>query len=98
MLRYSWREIFSTWVEAQIFESDRERDRGERSVEDAEDRLLWFVEQVGRKDQAIKMRNKRSKEELAKFVELNETLLNLKKFSKANEEAARKILKVRLLV
>ena len=98
MLYLSWREIFSTWVEAQIFESDRERDRGERSVEDAEDRLLWFVEQVGRKDQAIKMRNKRSKEELAKFVELNETLLNLKKFSKANEEAARKILKVRLLV
>lgn len=42
------------------------------------------------------MKNKRSKDELAKFVALNETLLNLKKFSKANEEAARKILKVRV--
>ena len=88
---YIWREIFSLWVEAAIFESDRERDRGERSVEDVEKKLDWFVEQVAKRKLAKRMRNKESRVALEKFVALNVELLDLKKFQVANEEAARKI-------
>ncbi|GAA5981690.1 hypothetical protein JCM5350_000456 [Sporobolomyces pararoseus] len=90
---YIWREIFSLWVEAAIFESDRERDRGERSVEEVEKKLDWFVEQVAKRKLAKRMRNKESRVALEKFVALNVELLDLKKFQVANEEAARKILK-----
>ncbi|GAA5918385.1 hypothetical protein JCM5296_006974 [Sporobolomyces johnsonii] len=90
---YIWREIFALWVEAAIFESDRERDRGERSVEDVEKRLDWFVEQVAKRKLAKRMRHKESRVALEKFIALNVELLDLKKFQVANEEAARKILK-----
>jgi len=90
---YAWREIFSLWIEAQIFESERERDRGERSIQDAESRLQWFVEQVGRNKLVVKMKQKKSRAGMEQFVQLNETLLDLKRFANANEEAARKILK-----
>jgi hypothetical protein len=88
---YVWREIFSLWVEAQIFESEREKDRGERSVEAAETKLDWFVDQVAQRKLAKKMRNKESREALEKFIKLNVQLLDMKRFQLANEEAARKI-------
>jgi hypothetical protein len=90
---YAWREIFSLWVEAQIFESARERDRGERSLEQAEERLHWFVDQVGRRKLAAQMKQKESRQALEAFLDLNITLLDLKRFIRLNEEAARKILK-----
>jgi hypothetical protein len=37
---YIWREIFALWIEAEIFESSRERDRGERSIEEVEKHLV----------------------------------------------------------
>lgn len=85
------------WVEAAIFESDRERDRGERSVEEVEKKLDWFVEQVAKRKLAKRMRNKESRVALEKFVALNVELLDLKKFQVANEEAARKIVSCLLL-
>lgn len=88
---YIWREIFSLWVEAQIFESERERDRGERTVEDAELKLGWFVDQVAVRGLAKKMRHKESRVALEKFIKLNVELLDMKRFQMANEEAARKI-------
>ncbi|GJN93259.1 hypothetical protein Rhopal_006306-T1 [Rhodotorula paludigena] len=90
---YIWREIFSLWVEAAIFESSRERDRGERSIEDVEKKLEWFVDQVAKRKLAKRMRHKESRVALEKFIALNVELLDLKKFQIANEEAARKILK-----
>jgi hypothetical protein len=90
---YNWREIFSLWVEAQIFESAREKDRGERSLQQAEERLDWFVDQVGRRKLATKMKSKESRQALEEFLDLNITLLDLKRFIRMNEEAARKILK-----
>lgn len=88
---YIWREIFSLWVEAQIFESDRERDRGERSVQDAEAKLGWYVDQVAKRGLAKKMRHKESRAALENFIKLNVELLDMKRFQMANEEAARKI-------
>ncbi|KAK4704039.1 E3 ubiquitin-protein ligase BAH, partial [Phenoliferia sp. Uapishka_3] len=90
---YVWREIFSLWVEAQIFESEREKDRGERSVEDAEAKLDWFVNQVAKRKLGKKMKHKESRIALEKFISLNVELLDMKRFQLANEEAARKILK-----
>ncbi|TNY18878.1 SPX domain-containing protein [Rhodotorula diobovata] len=90
---YIWREIFSLWVEAAIFESSRERDRGERSIDEVDKKLEWFVDQVAKRKLAKRMRHKESRVALEKFIALNVELLDLKKFQVANEEAARKILK-----
>lgn len=76
---YGWREVFSLWIEAQIFESENERSRGERSVEEVEKRLLWFVDQVGRRKCVKRMKSKDSRKALETFVELNQELLQLKR-------------------
>ncbi|GAA5973024.1 hypothetical protein JCM11641_000368 [Rhodosporidiobolus odoratus] len=90
---YIWREIFALWAEAAIFESRSERDRGERSVEEVERKMEWFVDQVAKRKLAKRMKHKESRSALDKFIALNVELLDLKKFQIANEEAARKILK-----
>ncbi|KZO94587.1 hypothetical protein CALVIDRAFT_206833 [Calocera viscosa TUFC12733] len=89
-----WREIFSLWVEAQIFESGTERRRGERDVDEAEVRLKAFAaELVKRRLDGRRMKSKQCKQAFDRFMQLNVMLLDLKKFQKANAEAARKILK-----
>lgn len=76
---YAWREVFSLWVEAQIFEGATERTRGERSIEEVEKRLDWFVDQVGRRKLAKQMKSKESRAALEQFVHLNQQLLQLKR-------------------
>ena len=90
---YAWRETFSLWVEAEIFEGATERTRGERPIEEVQKRLDWFVEQIGRRKLAKKMNGKDSRAALERFVELNQQLIELKRIGYANREAARKILK-----
>ena len=46
---YVWREIFALWMEMQIFESERERDRGELSVDQSEERLKRFAEELAKR-------------------------------------------------
>ncbi|KAK0544871.1 hypothetical protein OC845_005374 [Tilletia horrida] len=46
---YVWREIFALWVDSQIFESSREKDRGELSVEESEARLKRFAEELAKR-------------------------------------------------
>lgn len=46
---YVWREIFSLWCEFQIFESQREKDRGELSVDESEARLKRFAEEMAKR-------------------------------------------------
>lgn len=95
---YIWREIFSLWIEAEIFESERERDRGERTTEEVEKKLDWFVDRVAKRKLAKRMKNKESRAALEKFIQLNVQLLEMKKFQLANEEAARKIVSASLLL
>jgi len=116
---YAWREIFSLWIEAEIFESSAERDRGERTVEEAEKRLKAFAGELTRRGLGdkrtlrvgpslplrqtvstwltilllIDAQSKDSRAAFNTFLQLNLTLLDLKKFHTANIEAARKILK-----
>lgn len=46
---YAWREIFSLWCELQIFESQREKDRGELSVDETEARLKKFADELAKR-------------------------------------------------
>lgn len=46
---YVWREIFQLWVDMQIFESQREKDRGELSVDESEARLKRFAEELAKR-------------------------------------------------
>ncbi|EPQ51605.1 hypothetical protein GLOTRDRAFT_140984 [Gloeophyllum trabeum ATCC 11539] len=92
---YAWREFFQIYVEAEIFESTSERSRGERTIEDAEERLRKFVERIkeGGFQDKKKWRLKESREAFRMFMQLNQLLLDLKKLQYANAEATRKILK-----
>lgn len=63
---YVWREIFALWVEAQVFESRRERDRGDRDTQEIEKKLDWFVAQVAVRKLANKMKHKESRIALEK--------------------------------
>lgn len=89
---YAWREIFTLWIEAQIFESIAERDRGERTVEEAELRLQQFAKQVVKRGLGDRrtMKGKKVREAWEEFLRLNALLLDLKKFQSANIKAARK--------
>lgn len=89
---YAWREIFTLWIEAQIFESIAERDRGERTVEEAELRLQQFAKQVVKRGLGDRrtMKGKKVREAWEEFLRLNVLLLDLKKFQTANIKAARK--------
>ncbi|WVO14588.1 hypothetical protein L204_102223 [Cryptococcus depauperatus] len=92
---YAWREIFTLWIESQIFESTTERDRGERSVDEAEKRLQKFTNEVIKRglDNRRTIKGKKIREPWDEFLRLNLLLLDLKRFQIANIVAARKILK-----
>lgn len=92
---YAWRQIFTLWIEAQIFESNAEWDRGERPVEQAEKRLKAFATEVVKRGLGDRrtLKRKESREAWDDFLRLNVLLLDLKRFQLANINAARKILK-----
>ncbi|KAH9943573.1 hypothetical protein B0H21DRAFT_748514 [Amylocystis lapponica] len=82
---YAWREIFQAYVEAEIFESHHERDRGERTVEDAEQRLDTFMQRMNDRGlvsgHALKL--KESRQALQTFLQLNTFILDLRKVTPA---------------
>ncbi|KAL1688212.1 SPX domain-containing protein [Schizophyllum commune] len=92
---YTWRSIFQLYVEAEIFESQGERNRGERDIQKAEERLKLFADQIAKQGLAdpSKLKLTQSREALQRFLELNAVILNVKKLQYANAEALRKILK-----
>jgi hypothetical protein len=76
---YSWRELFQLYLEAEVFESVNEVDRGERSVEDSETRLRAFLERVMTRGLAKKLKVKQSRIAFDRFLGLNIFILNVKK-------------------
>ncbi len=62
-----------------MFESVHEADRGERSIEESEKRLQAFAERVIGRGDRRKFKLSQSREALETFLELNLTILNLKK-------------------
>lgn len=89
---YAWREIFTLWIEAEIFESSAERTRGERTVEQAEQRLQKFAAEVIKRGLGDRrtLRGKKVRGAWEEFLRLNVLLLDLKRFQMANINAARK--------
>lgn len=89
---YAWREIFTLWIEAEIFESSAERTRGERTVEQAEVRLQKFADEVIKRGLGDRrtLRGKKARGAWEEFLRLNVLLLDLKRFQMANINAARK--------
>ncbi len=77
----SWREIFQLYVDAEVFESVHEHDRGERDVEESERRLQLFAHQVTQRGLAAhgKFKLKQSRPALEAFLKLNLVILNVKK-------------------
>jgi hypothetical protein len=80
---YLWREIFQLYVEAEVFESVSEADRGERPVEEIERRAKLFVERVTQRGlgDGRQLKLKESRVVLETFLELNIFILGLKKVS-----------------
>lgn len=78
---YQWREIFQMYVDLEVFESHGERERGERSVEDVEERLEMFRKRLVERGymDGKAMRLKESRDAVEKFVKLNVFILDLKK-------------------
>jgi hypothetical protein len=89
---YAWREIFTLWIEHEIFESNAERTRGERTVEEAQARLQTFANEVVKRGLGDRrtIRGKKARGAWEEFLRLNVLLLDLKKFQLANINAARK--------
>ena len=78
---YAWREILELYVESEVFESMKEKDRGERDIAEVEKRLAQFAERVtgrGLSD-GRKLRLKESKDALETFLQMNVLIVNLKK-------------------
>jgi hypothetical protein len=63
-------------MEAEIFESSAERDRGERGIQDSEAALQKYVSRVGISGAKL---SKNGRKLLEQFLQLNLYLLNLKK-------------------
>jgi hypothetical protein len=89
---YAWREIFTLWIEHDIFESSAERTRGERTVEQAQARLQAFANEVVKRGLGDRrtIKGKKSRGAWEEFLRLNVLLLDLKRFQMANINAARK--------
>ena len=75
---YVWREVFKVYVEMEVFESMAERTRGERSVEDVEERMRKFVGVIeGSGFKGFKMSE--SRRAWTNFLALNAFVLDVKK-------------------
>ena len=75
---YLWRDLLNLYVDAEVFDSVAERNRGERPVEDAEIRMAKFMEMV-EKNGVLRGRSKKAHFEVEMFLRLNGIILDLKK-------------------
>jgi hypothetical protein len=71
-----WRQIFTTYMEMEIFESTVERDRGERDIPTAEKKFQFFVKRVTKDSLKLSVDSRQS---LEAFLQLNVYILDLKK-------------------
>jgi len=77
---YLWRRLLDIYVDAEVFDSVAEKNRGERSLEDAGIRMAKFLERV-EKDDVLRGKSKKAHLEVEMFFRLNNMILDLKKVS-----------------
>jgi len=75
---YLWRKLLNLYVDAEVFDSVAERNRGERSLEDTEIRMGKFLERV-EESGVLCGRSKKAHLEVERFFRLNNIILDLKK-------------------
>jgi hypothetical protein len=77
---YLWRLLLSLYIDAEVFDSVAERNRGERSLEEVEIRMAKFLERI-EKSGFLRGKSKKARAEVDAFLRLNKTILDLKKVS-----------------
>ncbi|KAI9844492.1 MAG: hypothetical protein M1837_005575 [Sclerophora amabilis] len=88
-----WRKILETYIQANVFFSTNERNRGSRNAAEAAQQLQWFSKEATRQGLGIKFKKKESYSALATFLEVNSQLVRNLKFQEINQVAMLKILK-----
>ncbi|KAK3320091.1 SPX domain-containing protein [Cercophora scortea] len=90
---YRWREIFEIYLSAEIFFSTSEVAGGSRTSESARMKLVWFQEEVNKRNLPQKFKLAPSSASYRRFMELNLTLLQNFQFQELNKTAITKIIK-----
>ncbi|KAM3069927.1 hypothetical protein ACMFMG_004036 [Clarireedia jacksonii] len=88
-----WRELFEVYLEANIFFSAREQDRGKRNSANALRQLQWFQTEVTKSSIVRSFKLAESHAALNRFISINVTLLRNLTFQEINQTAINKILK-----
>ncbi|KFZ13201.1 hypothetical protein V501_03812 [Pseudogymnoascus sp. VKM F-4519 (FW-2642)] len=88
-----WRTIFDLYLQAGVFFSTNEFDRGSRDSNVALKQLRWFQEQVTKLNLPKSFKLANSRDALDRFTRINVTLLRNLKFQEINQLAVTKILK-----
>jgi len=90
---YRWREIFELYLAAQVFFSTTETSGGVRTSEGARKQLVWFQDEVGKRQLLQKFKLEASANAYTRFLALNATLLQNVQFQELNKTAVNKIIK-----
>jgi len=90
---YRWREIFDLYLSAQIFFSTTEASGGTRNSAKAQQQLVWFQNEVNKRQLHHKFKIGASREAYARFTKLNAQLLQNLRFQELNQTAVTKIIK-----
>jgi hypothetical protein len=95
---YRWRELFDLYLQAGVFFSTHELDRGKRDSTAAARQLQWFQSEVTRRGLKDLFKLPASHQALDRFIRINITLLRNLKFQEINQKAISKILKSMFLI
>ena len=90
---YSWRDFFRVYIDAGVFFSVTERNRGTRTAQDAQARLKWFATEVDKQGITKRLNKNHNAELLRDFWAINASLVQNLRFQEMNKEALNKILK-----
>lgn len=92
---YRWREILELYLAAEVFFSTNEASGGARNSEKARKQLVWFQDEVNKRELPQKFKVKASAVAFQHFLSLNATLLQNLQFQELNQTAITKIIKSR---
>lgn len=90
---YRWREIFELYLAAQVFFSTNEAAGGLRKSEKARKQLVWFQDEVNKRQLPQKFKVESSAAAYTQFLALNARLLQNLQFQELNQTAVTKIIK-----
>ncbi|KAK0714286.1 SPX domain-containing protein [Apiosordaria backusii] len=90
---YRWREILELYLSAEVFFSTNEASGGARNSDRARKQLVWFQEEIGKRQLSQKFKIKSSAVAFQHFLSLNATLLQNLQFQELNQTAITKIIK-----